>query len=440
MEIIKFIIVGKDEEYGQALCKCSRNLDINVSFSYTDNVNVDFSKYSMIIFDGIEEQEISKEFKCPYCYLTAEKDKESVIPKIDKFTYAVKDENDKTGVADKNLIYEKIYIYKYKKLSNVLTALMDIFTYFTGNSMGSVFSGVNNCKVYSVISSMGGAGATSIAMGLAKDMAYAGGNKTLYLSLGEYHQELNFSKGQPGKNLREYLYDLFYGNMTYCENIHGYLVKLEENLFIFNISEVKNQFSTIDDKMFMEFINFIVKKNFFERIVVDIGTNICPKWNGLYKIANCNILMNSLTDSWYQEQFWLDFYKTTGKINDKTLMVENKINLSESEADTEENLSMDSDQQDIVSKNKSGTAKLADYFNSFNSFNSNFTYLSKEEISRIDEKKHISRKKKKKKIRIPEDRKAFIRNDGVIGINLDTEFGQGIREIVMALADLNKIN
>ena len=447
MEIIKFLIVGNDADYGEALCKCSRNLDINISFSYTDNINTDFSKYSMIIFDGVgfgtrnnnrcnssnnsSRNNSNMRNNIPYCYMTTIREQESKIPKREK------EDSRKDNNKRKTTLKNEIYVYKYKKLSNVLTDLMDIYTYFTGNSMVNIFSGINNCKVYSITSSMGGVGATSIAMGLAQDMAYAGGNKTLYLSLGEYHQELNFDKGQDGKNLREYLYDLFYGNRTYCENIQSYIVPIGENLYVFNVNEGKNQFSSIDDNQFVEFITFLVEKNLFDRIIVDIGTNVREKWKGLYKIANCNILMNSLMDSWYQEQFWMDFYKTIGKINEKTLMVENRTDFIDTKINIEQEKTIDGKQQDSFQKNKNGTGKIYDYFSSFNS---SFSNLPKDETIRDDESLNIGKKKKKKKIRIPDDNLAFARNDGFVTINLDSRFGQGIREIVMALADINKIN
>ena len=426
MEIIKFLIVGADRGYGEAICKCARNVDANISFSYTDNLKDDFSKYSMIIFDGYKNE---KEYrgKIPCCYLTEDANRESKIPKR---------ENNKEDRPKRNG-NRRIFVYKFKKLSLVLTDFMDIYTYFTGRTMGSIFSTSNSCKIYSVTSSMGGVGATSIAMGLAEDMAYAGGNRTLYLSLGEYHQELNFAKGTNGKNLREYLYDLFYGNRAYCGNIFSYLTSLKDNLYMFNVTEGRSQFSSIGDKQFLDFINYLVEKNFFERIVVDIGTNIKEKWNGVYKQASCNILINNLMDSWYQEQFWMDFYKKTGKINERTLMVENhSINEIIDPSYEKEILKSESIEE---SKQKSVTGQIAGYFSNFNSTLGN---IGKSE--NLEEKTPLpvvgTRKKKKTKVRILEDKEAFRRNDGFVDINLDSQFGQGIREIVMALADRNKIN
>ena len=427
MEIVKFLIIGKDQGYGEAICKCARNVDANVSFSFSDTLETDFTKYNMIVFDGFN-RENEYRGKIPCCYLTDDVKKESKIPKR---------ENGKEEKSKKNT-NKRIFVYKYKKLSQVLTDFMDIYTYFTGRSMGSIFSGSNQCKVYSVTSSMGGVGSTSIAMGLAEDMAFAGGNKTLYMSLGEFHQELNFSKGTMGKNLREYLYDLFYGNRSYCENIQSYLTTVKENLYMFNVVEGRSQFSTIGDKQFLEFVNFLVEKNFFDRIVVDIGTNIKEKWNGVYKLASCNILINNLMDSWYQEQFWMDFYKKTGKINEKTLMVENHV-VNEAIGESLGSGELLAENRDATEKAKSGTGKLADYFSNFNA---SLTGIGKGETVEKSGNSPVlpSRKKKRTKIRIMEDREAFRRNDGFVDINLDSKFGQGIREMVMALADLNKIN
>lgn len=425
---MKFLIVGNDKEYGEAICKCARNVDANVSFSYTEKYDTDFSKYSMVIFDGYIK---GKEYrgKTPCCYLTEDLRKESQIPKREHG----KDEKNKKGGN------KKIFVYKFKKLSQVLSDFMDIYTYFTGASMGSLFSTNNQCKLYSVTSSMGGVGSTSIAMGLAEDLAFAGGNKTLYMSLGEFHQELNFSKGTSGKNLREYLYDLFYGNKSYCENIQSYLTSTKEHLYMFNVTDGRSQFINIGDKQFQEFINYLMSKNFFDRIVVDIGTNIREKWNGVYKMASCNILINNLMDSWYQEQFWMDFYKKTGKINEKTLMVENRVVSEICETSYENNRLLAENMQDTSQKNKSGAGKLVGYFNNLNT---GLTGIGKvDEVDRPVEMPQVSmRKRKKTKIRIMEDKGAFRRNDGFVDINLDTKFGHGIREIVMALADLNKIN
>ena len=446
MEIIKFLVVSIDADYGEAICKCARNLDINVSFSYTDKLEGNWNSYSMVIFDGFKKEQlkdIEKKLKCPCCYLTENESKEKLPPKRGESR-----EGKGRGQQGK-----KLFVYKYKMVTKVLSDLMDIYTYYTGNSMGSVFSGINSCKLYTVTSSIGGVGATSIAMGLAQDMAFAGGNKTLYMSLGEYHQELNFSRGHNGKNLREYLYDFFYGNDKYCENIQSYLIKLKDNLYMFNVTGGLSQFSTINDKQFLEFINYLVAKNFFDRIIVDIGTNLRDKWNSVYKLASCNILINSLMDSWYQEQFWMDYYKKIGEINEKSLVVENRfvsenivkdnpLTACEGDAIDSQNVNetiIEEKEKSAVDKVKDGAGKLADYLNSFNS---NWAAISRELDPVVEKNDHvvISRKKKQNKIRIPEDNEAFMRNDGFLNISLDSKFGQGVREMIMALADVNKIN
>ena len=447
MEVIKFLILSKDKDYAHALCKCARNLNINVSFSYADELKDNLSSYSMIILDGFKKEQLKnmeRKINCPCCYLTDNEQKENKITK-EMLLPNVKEKGEKK---------KRIYVYKYKKLTMVLSHLMDIFTYYTGNSLAKVFSGIKSCKLYTLTSSLGGAGATSIAMGLAQDMAFAGGNKTLYLSLGEYHQELNFAKGNQHKNLREYLYDFYYGNRTYCENIFSYLINLKENLYIFNVNGGDSQFSTLNEKQFIEFIQFIVEKNFFDRIVVDIGTNLKSKWNGVYKISSCNILINSLMDSWYQEQFWMEYNRKIGNSNEKSLVVENRCSSVESnvnikldevlEQSTVKTSLWEEEKEQMLAQRQRGSAgKLVDYISNLNnSLNNSLSNMGKEdEPMEIPDKVHvISRKKKQNKIRIEEDESAFLRNDGFVNINLDSKFGEGIRKMVMALADLNKIN
>lgn len=405
MEITKFLILTNDRDYGEALCRCARDMQNPISFSYASEIPEDAESYSLIAADKSLEEKCADELadkKIPYCFLVDEISDENCV------------DRKHTGKAEKGCFR----VWKFRQLSGLILTLSDIYACYTGSAAGNAVRRHGRCKLYTVTSSIGGEGASSVSMGLAKDFAYGGNHKTLYISLYDHHQELNFARTDSRRNLREFLYDLCYGQKKYCMNIEAYMTEIEDNLYVFNVSGGQNELVKITEEEFRTFIDYICNMNFFERIIADVGTGFRERWKCVYSTASCNILMNSLVDSWYQEQFWMDFRKRSAGA-DKVIVVENRAPYVQGRLDM---LYEDDDEErETVSR------KLVQYISAAQRRDDEGGYSE-------NARSASSRKVKNEKVRIVEDPDAFSRTDGLLKISMDSGFARGIRELASALA------
>lgn len=282
MEILKTALLTNDKEYGDALCKCVRNIQPAINISRIEGEN-EASDYDMLITDGIDVDLDNM----PICKLTLQEDD------------------------DKNSVY------KYCNISNIVNKIVEIYENETGIYVNKIIAN-GNSLVYTISATCGGMGASSVAYAMAKDFAMAGKCKVLYLSLCDTYQEEQFFRCNKGLNIVDLLHRILYTDSKI--QVERFTLMDDYGVSYFNTYGIKNHLIRINEDEFVKFISTILNSGVFDKIIVDAGNNLCSNANYLRKISYLNILIRNSKNYEYESEIKKNM--TLGP--NKLIMVENK--------------------------------------------------------------------------------------------------------------------
>ena len=96
----------------------------------------------------------------------------------------------------------------------------------------------------------------------------------MYISMGKIHQELLFIKSTRQCNLRELLYNMFYGNPEFSTSIQNSMMITGGGVLIFKTTTLKNKILELEEKQLSEFIEYLLRCELFDIIVFDVGNNM----------------------------------------------------------------------------------------------------------------------------------------------------------------------
>ena len=92
--------------------------------------------------------------------------------------------------------------------------------------------------------------------------------------MGKIHQELLFIKSTRQCNLRELLYNMFYGNPEFSTSIQNSMMITGGGVLIFKTTTLKNKILELEEKQLSEFIEYLLRCELFDIIVFDVGNNM----------------------------------------------------------------------------------------------------------------------------------------------------------------------
>ena len=281
-------------------------------------------------------------------------------------------------IVEKNEKLNKDEIYKYSRASEYINRMIDIYYDATGNYIDNALN--EKKPVINVFSSAkGGVGCTSIAFAMAKDYAMASNENILYLSLGNAHEEIGFFNMNQGLSIRDYLYRIIFLDDK-C-NINSYLTENQYGIRAFNMLNIENEILNLDEGDFLKFIRLIIENSQFRRIVIDTGSSLDDKAKYVRKIADYNIYIGC--------DFKSDF-----------------------EENVKNSLGIDFGRKIIVENMRyKGNHKFDEFFEVENKLAEN-----------ID-------------VGIYEEKEAFVLQNGKIDIEIDGEFGKGVRNLITFIAN-----
>lgn len=282
MEILKTALLTNDKEYGDALCKCVRNIQPAINISRIEDENEAFD-YDMLITDGIDVNLNNM----PICRLTLQEDD------------------------DKNCVY------KYCNISNIVNKIVEIYENKTGIYVNQIIDN-GNCLVYTISATCGGMGASSVAYAMAKDFAMAGKCKVLYLSLCDTYQEEQFYMSNKGLNIVDLLHRILYTDSKI--QVERFTLIDDYGVSYFNTYGIKNHLVKLNEDEFVKVVSILLNGGVFDKIIVDAGNNLASNANYLRKISYVNILIRSSEILEYESEIIKNM--TFGA--DKFISVENK--------------------------------------------------------------------------------------------------------------------
>lgn len=274
MERINALFVVKEQDYACTMAECMRGMKIPIDFTvFLPDCTIDDDKFI-------------KEFDV---IITDDKAKVKRLYGIEK----------NHGICDKSgnivelveSLEEETYgkIYKYRSLTDIA----DMIAAYSGRKVVDISKDINNKErgkrkaiIYAVTSGKGGTGCSSIAMGIARDFAVAGGEKVLYMSVGDVHSERSFFAQKSEGNIKEYIYELLYAKLPFYQNHISYFNKDIYGVSSFGTISAENIFMQLSAQDFETFIKAVSIIEDFDRIVIDVGNSRLKSAEYIKEIAD----------------------------------------------------------------------------------------------------------------------------------------------------------
>ena len=179
------------------------------------------------------------------------------------------------------------YLYKYENVKELIRTLFIIYSAQTGKSVAT-FSD-NNCKLVSVFSSYGGGGKTSISLGLAQEFVRFRGKKILYINYEECDGTWNYMDFQSENKYDSIGNYLYYLNKGRELDLKAFLKEDVYGVSYFKPSLGRNQLKGLCTDDLCKFTNRLIETNQFEYIIFDCHT--CLDDSTLWLLKNsCRIV------------------------------------------------------------------------------------------------------------------------------------------------------
>ncbi len=254
MERINTILFISDEEYTKALITCMQSARLPIDFTVCeeatklDEIFKDkYKNFDLLITDTKKVLDFIEEDVIHIMYISEDREK-------------CKTEN---------------ILYKYSNMTEAADKIFEVCGKKRGVPFETVQAEANaKCMIYAVTASKGGIGASSVAVGIAKDFALAGSKNVLYLSIGAWHCERRYfmpSSEMPQGNLREYLYEIKYAKKPFYENKTSYFSRDLYGIYSFNTTTFENILMDLSIDDFEIFLMKLRATGLFDVIIFDIG-------------------------------------------------------------------------------------------------------------------------------------------------------------------------
>lgn len=161
-------------------------------------------------------------------------------------------------------------IFIYEPVTQVYNSLVDYCFTITGKLICAKGSG--NCKIVAVTSQKGGAGSTSVSIGLCKSISKLTGHKAVYISLTDINDGIAYKKSKRKLSSKKLNY---YVDKKEDFPINPFLI--EEDISYMQTEFINYEYEFIDLKFLEKFIRLLDKQENYSAAVLDIGTGLSMK-------------------------------------------------------------------------------------------------------------------------------------------------------------------
>lgn len=302
MNKVHILLITDDDTYGERLTDCIRKMKSRLKMTRIGSYELE-----EIIKDASSDKtfNISRNDLKKFKIILMDQSCDTQCLELEEKVNSYFDESSQYVIlrlVEETNILNKNEIYKFSKISDLINRSLQRYSFVTGNYIGGHLSSEHDCKIFSVVSSFGGAGCSSISLSVARELALLEDEDTLYISLGSIHQERYFFQWNRSNNIREFLYHMFYGDARYCFSIDSYIKRDDFGLNYFNVNTFTNKIYELSQENFETFINHIISMKLFKNIVFDIGFDTSNKAKFLTSISHKILFITkdkSVTDEAY---------------------------------------------------------------------------------------------------------------------------------------------
>lgn len=324
MEHITIALVSDDQAYGKALglglLHVCRSFLIRL-FTPQQFLQDDHeSSFDLVLWDGEAPEELSEEMTEK---LNAEQ--ENILKLVEKPSMIKKDFHKK-----------EFCLYRYSCAQAFVADLFEIYGKLTGRRPVNVVR--QNVRIFAFTSWEGGAGCTTAAVSVGRELCRYHQKKVLYLSLEEVESTENFFSSYSGaKSLGRYLYHLFHDREgeeqpPQLPFLDGYVIRDEFGLEAFAPTRGRNPLRELEPEEFFLFLESLMNSGRYDTILLDVGSALSSLDLASIELAEKVCLIAAAQGSTFREAQYMQYLicRCSEAVLEKFIKVANRVAEAES--------------------------------------------------------------------------------------------------------------
>ncbi len=178
---------------------------------------------------------------------------------------------------------KKITLYKYDTAENIYNAIILEYCMKTGYRLFRPM--LKKSQTILFCSAEGGTGKTSVALGLAQELTRYHGKKVLYISYEEFESTNSYFKESKEKSITNYLYYI-YKNKKNIAPVDSFTVSDDYGVKSFSSLGGRNQLKLLNVEELSDLFNIIQENGDFDYIFIDNDTSL--KEENLWLFSICD--------------------------------------------------------------------------------------------------------------------------------------------------------
>ena len=311
MEHITIILVSSDQEYGKALglgllhvCRSFMIRILNPQEILQDNEK---NSSDLIIWDGELPEEADVMQGC-------------MIQLVEKPSMIRMDFRKK-----------EFCLYRYSCAQSFVSDIFEIYENLTGRHPVNVAR--PDIRIFAFTSWEGGAGCSTAAVAVGRELCRYHQRKVLYLSLEEVESTENFFSSYSGaKSMGRYLYHLFHKMagedvISKMPFLDGYVIRDEFGLETFAPTRGRNPLRELDPEEFSLFLDSLMQSGRYDTILLDAGDSLSPLDLTCIELAEKVCLIASAQSSAFREAQYMQYLicRCSETVLEKFVKVVNRV-------------------------------------------------------------------------------------------------------------------
>lgn len=185
----------------------------------------------------------------------------------------------------------ELSIFRYGQVEYIVDSIIEGYALLCGKKL--MRFGKESSELIAITSFNGGVGCSTIVKALGQYYAIEKSEKVLIFSMKVIDDFSLPSDSLLGKNkLAMLIYYIINNREAEASALGKYIIKTEESYYVFVSESFPNTLNGIENTDFQKFITFLIGINFFDKIIVDIGQNICENAFSILDLAKVIGLVN----------------------------------------------------------------------------------------------------------------------------------------------------
>lgn len=320
MEHITIALVSDDQAYGKALglglLHVCRSFLIRLFTPQQFLQSGQEESFDLVLWDGEPPESLTDGFT---------EERENVLQLVEKPSMMRKDFRKK-----------QFCLYKYSCAQAFVAELFEIYGRLTGRRPVNVAR--QDIRLFAFTSWEGGAGCSTAAVAVGRELCRYHQKKVLYLSLEEVESTENFFSSYSGaKSLGRYLYYLFHNRSdeeqpAQLPFLDGYVIRDEFGLEAFAPTRGRNPLRELDPGEFFLFLESLMESGRYDTILLDVGSALSGLDLACIELAEKVCLIAAAQGSAFREAQYMQYLicRCSEAVLGKFIKVANRVSEAES--------------------------------------------------------------------------------------------------------------